>query len=250
MDPVAMPTAGTEPSPTPLRRDAPAPAIAREGWPIIGTIVVGAIVVSMLGSLVNWTLGAALSALGAIVAVWAVWFFRDPPRAVPQADGLLVSPADGVVSAIGAAPLPPEIRADPSDSAPRTRISVFMNIFNVHVNRAPERGVVDRIRYTPGKFFNASLDKASEHNERCALAMRAASGDEIVFVQIAGLVARRIVCRVEEGARLDRGERFGLIRFGSRVDLYLPPGAEPAVAKGQRVTAGETVLARFRDGAP
>lgn len=242
----SMPAA-TSTAQSDTRSDARAPAIAREGWPIIGAIVAGAIVLSMLGSLLNWTLGAALSGVGFVVSAWAVWFFRDPARAVPQGAGLFVSPADGVVCAVALAPLPPEIRQSPADDAPRTRVSVFMNIFNVHVNRAPEGGVIDRVRYTPGKFFNASLDKASEHNERCALAMRSNTGDEIVFVQIAGLVARRIVCRVDEGARLERGERFGIIRFGSRVDLYLPPGAEPVVATGQRVTAGETVLARFPD---
>ncbi len=207
----------------------------------------GAILLPLAASLVGAWLAWTLSLAGLVVVVWAVWFFRDPARRVPTAPGLFVSPADGVVSAVAQVELPPEVRevAPAPPAAPRrTRISVFMNIFNVHVNRAPEAGVVERIAYTPGRFFNASLDKASEFNERCALVLRTPAGERVVFVQIAGLVARRIVCRVNEGAALARGERFGLIRFGSRVDIYLPDGATPAVQVGQRVTAGETVLAR------
>ena len=201
-------------------------------------------------------LGAALTALlavlawpwawlGAVVTVWCACFFRDPPRYVPQAAGLLVSPADGIVVRVDRAAPPPEMQWR---SEPCLRIAVFMNVFNCHVNRAPAEGVIKTLAYRKGKFFNAELDKASEHNERQVVLLQLADApaQHVGVVQIAGLVARRIVSFVEEGQRLRRGERLGLIRFGSRVDLYLPDDAEPLVGVGQTAVAGETVLARWR----
>ncbi len=187
-----------------------------------------------------------LGLVGAGLTIWCYYFFRDPVRSVPLAQGLIVSPADGVVSLIGPA-IPPEGLG--LSNAPLTRVSVFMNVFNCHVNRAPVEGRVSAVVYRPGKFLNASLDKASEDNERNALAIEMADGSKVAFVQIAGLVARRIVCFVKPGVHLRRGERFGLIRFGSRLDVYLPPGAEPLVTIGQTTVAGETVLADLLGGA-
>lgn len=178
------------------------------------------------------------AALG--VTVWCYYFFRDPVRSVPLADGLVVSPADGVVSLIGPA-VPPEGLGLPAE--PLTRVSVFMSVFNCHVNRAPCEGRVGAVAYRPGKFLNASLDKASEDNERNALRIDLADGRQIAVVQIAGLIARRIVCWSAPGLALRRGERFGLIRFGSRLDVYLPAGVQPLVSLGQTMVAGESVIA-------
>lgn len=184
-----------------------------------------------------------LGLIGLGLTVWCYYFFRDPVRSVPLAEGLIVSPADGVVSLIGPA-VPPEGLGFPQ--VPLIRVSVFMSVFNCHVNRAPVEGRVEAVVYRPGKFLNASLDKASDDNERNALAIELADGRKVAFVQIAGLIARRIVCFVQPGAHLRRGERFGLIRFGSRLDVYLPPGTEPLVTIGQTTVAGETVLADMR----
>lgn len=183
---------------------------------------------------------APLGWLGLGLTVWCYYFFRDPVRIVPDRAGLMVSPADGVVSQIGPAVPPAELGLGP---APMLRVSVFMNVFNCHVNRVPIAGTVTAVAYRAGKFVNASLDKASEDNERNALAIRLADGRQIAVVQIAGLVARRILCWVKPGAVLDTGARFGLIRFGSRVDVYLPEGVAPLVAVGQTMIAGETVIA-------
>jgi len=177
--------------------------------------------------------------LGVGATVWCYYFFRDPKRAVPQQAGLLVSPADGVVSLIERAVPPPELGLGPTALV---RISVFMNVFNCHVNRAPIAGRVAAIAYRPGKFFNASLDKASSDNERNSLCLELGDGRRIAVVQIAGLVARRILCLTAEGSTLRTGERFGLIRFGSRVDTYLPEGVVSQVAVGQSTIAGETVI--------
>ena len=165
----------------------------------------------------------------------------------PTRDGLVVSPADGIVSMIAAAAPPAELELG---AAPRTRVSIFMNVFDCHVNRTPVAGRVLRIAYHPGKFFNAELDKASLDNERNGLVLGLADGRTLAVVQIAGLVARRIVCFVAEGARLETGERFGLIRFGSRLDVYLPAGIAPLVCPGQGAIAGETVIADLAAAEP
>ena len=180
--------------------------------------------------------------LGLIATVWCLAFFRDPIRVVPQDEGVLVSPADGVISMVERVPTPPELKMEAPELM---RISVFMDVFDCHVNRAPIKGEVVHVAYVEGKFLNASLDKASVHNERNGLLLRVADGREIGVVQIAGLVARRILCFVKDGQQVATGERFGLIRFGSRVDVYLPEGVEPLVSVGQKMVAGETVLANL-----
>jgi len=178
--------------------------------------------------------------LGCGVTVWCYYFFRDPVRVIPQQEGLVLSPADGIVSLIQDVVPPKELELGDS---PVTRVSVFMNVFNCHVNRAPIAGTVRRISYHSGKFLNASFDKASELNERNSLMIETKAGVRIGVVQIAGLVARRIVCFVREGDSIEIGHRFGLIRFGSRLDVYLPEGVLPLVAVGQTAVAGETILA-------
>lgn len=205
--------------------------IHREGWPFVAVFAV-------VTNLLAWIWGP-LGWIGLILTVWCAYFFRDPVRTVPRGEGLVISPADGLVSMIVDAVPPPELGL--SDE-PMTRISIFMNVFNCHVNRVPVAGRIERIAYRPGLFLNADLDKASEDNERNALIVdtgRARYG----VVQIAGLIARRIVSFVSEGDRLEQGERFGLIRFGSRVDVYLPKGVNPLVGVGQTAIAGETVIA-------
>ncbi len=198
-------------------------------------------------TLVLWWLWAPLGWLGLGLTVWCYYFFRDPQRHTPDRDGLLVSPADGIVSLIGAAAPPPELGLG---DAPRMRVSVFMNVFNCHVNRLPIGGRIAAVAYTPGAFLNASLDKASEQNERNALAVTLPDGRQIAVVQIAGLVARRIVCEVTEDQELPTGARIGMIRFGSRVDVYLPDGVAPLVAVGQTMIAGETVIADLQADGP
>ena len=185
--------------------------------------------------------------LGTGATVWCYYFFRDPPRMTPQRDGLVISPADGVVSMIGPAVPPAELGLGP---AALIRVSVFMNVFDCHVNRLPLAGTITRIAYRPGKFLNASLDKASSDNERNAFAIRLPDGRSYAVVQIAGLVARRIVCAATEGQTMLTGQRIGMIRFGSRVDVYLPPGVAPLIATGQLALAGETVLADLMAGEP
>lgn len=178
--------------------------------------------------------------VGVGLTVWCYYFFRDPERVTPDAPALVISPADGVVSLIEPAVPPRELGLP---DVPLTRVSVFMSVFNCHVNRAPVAGMVEKIAYRPGAFLNASLDKASEDNERNSMILRMEDGRALVVTQIAGLVARRIVSFTQDGAVLDRGERFGLIRFGSRLDVYLPDGVTPSVKLGQTMIAGETVLA-------
>jgi len=178
--------------------------------------------------------------IGCILTLWCLYFFRDPDRVTPQRGKLVISPADGVVNLITEASPPPELGLG---DMTRTRVTIFMNVFNCHVNRAPVAGKIKRIAYRPGLFLNASLDKASDDNERNSMVIEREDGSEIVVVQIAGLVARRIVCDVKEGDTLKAGERYGIIRFGSRLDVYLPEGAIPLVALGQTAIAGETVLA-------
>ncbi|MWD26108.1 phosphatidylserine decarboxylase [Aquicoccus sp. SCR17] len=191
-------------------------------------------------TLVLFLIWEPLGWLGVGATVWCYYFFRDPPRATPQREGLVVSPADGIVSLIEEAVPPAELGME---NVPLTRVSVFMSVFNCHMNRMPVGGTVTAIAYRPGKFFNASLDKASADNERNSLAIEMADGRRIAVVQIAGLVARRILCFAERGQPLAIGERFGLIRFGSRLDVYLPPGTAPLVAIGQTMVAGESVIA-------
>jgi phosphatidylserine decarboxylase len=191
-------------------------------------------------TLVLFAVEDVLGWIGVGLTVWCYYFFRDPERVTPDAPGLVISPADGVVSLIEPAVPPRELGLP---DAPLTRVSVFMSVFNCHVNRAPVAGKIEKIAYKPGKFLNASLDKASEDNERNSLVIRMEDDRILTVTQIAGLVARRIVSFTQEGAVLDRGERFGLIRFGSRLDIYLPDGVEPSVKIGQTMIAGETVIA-------
>jgi len=189
-----------------------------------------------------WLVWAPLFWLGVGMTVWCYYFFRDPVRSVAQKPGLILSPADGVISLITKTVPPTEMLLG---DKPLTRVSVFMNVFNCHVNRAPMAGEVIAITYHHGKFVNASLDKASEHNERNSITVEGADKIRIGVTQIAGLVARRIVCFTKVGNGLSMGERFGLIRFGSRLDVFLPDGIEPAVGLGQTAVAGETVLAHL-----
>lgn len=184
-----------------------------------------------------------LAWVAVLVTAWIAYFFRDPPRVSPLRDGLVLAPGDGRVSAIERVKPPVELGLG---DAERLRISIFLSVFDVHIQRAPVAGRIVRAIYTPGSFVNAALDKASEDNERKSLVIRTASDVEIAVVQIAGLVARRIVSFVAEGETLGVGQRFGLIRFGSRVDLYLPPGRGALVAVGQRAVGGETVLADLK----
>lgn len=211
--------------------------IHREGWPFIALFAVAAVLLGLAWAPLGWLGGAA--------TVWCAYFFRDPDRVTPTRPGLVISPADGVVCMVGHAVPPTELGMS---SEPRMRVSVFMSVFDVHVNRLPVDGTVVKVAYKPGKFLNASLDKASEDNERLGLRLALADGREIACVQIAGLVARRIKCDITEGRTGRAGERYGLIRFGSRVDVYLPDGVAPLVACGQRMIAGETVLADLSGG--
>lgn len=217
--------------------------IHREGWPAIG-------IFAGLTALLFLIIGP-FGFVGVPLTIWCIWFFRDPERVTPTGDRLVISPADGRVLPAVVAPPPPELGMG---DTPLTRISIFMNVFNVHVNRVPCDGTVIALAYRPGKFFNASFDKASEHNERMAAHIRTEGPDgreiDIAVVQIAGLVARRIKSDMVEGQQVKRGARFGIIRFGSRLDVYLPQGIAPQVVEGQHVKAGETLLADLgADGA-
>ncbi len=206
----------------------------REGYKFVGIFAAITLVLFWICDPLGW--------LGVGATIWCYYFFRDPKRSVPQGRGLIVSPADGVVSLIERAVPPPELGAV-NDAL--TLVSVFMSVYNCHVNRAPIAGRIAKMAYRPGKFLNASLDKASEDNERNSLLLELPDGRNLIVVQIAGLVARRIVPFVSEGQSLRTGERFGLIRFGSRLDVYLPDGVEPLVALGQTMVGGETVLAEL-----
>jgi phosphatidylserine decarboxylase len=202
-----------------------------EGYIFVAGFIVATLVLFWLWSPLGW--------IGAIASAWCAYFFRDPARVTPLREGLVVSPADGIVSFSGYAAPPPELGLG---ARPMQRVSIFMSVFDCHVNRAPVAGRVARVAYKPGLFLNADLDKASEDNERNGLVIQGAAGD-IGVVQIAGLIARRIVCFVSEGAVLGAGDRFGLIRFGSRVDVYLPDRARILVGVNSRAIAGETVIA-------
>lgn len=201
--------------------------------------IIGGAAVAVAGGI---ALGTWLFWLGAAFTLFCLYFFRDPERVVPTRPGLFVAPADGRVVMVGPAVPPEELGLGPN---PRWRVAIFLSVLDVHVNRSPVDGVVTRVAYRHGKFLNASLDKASVDNERNALAMRLPDGQEIAVVQIAGLIARRILCDVKEGDRLERGQRFGIIRFGSRTDLYLPEGVRPLVAEHQLMIGGETVIAEM-----
>jgi phosphatidylserine decarboxylase len=209
----------------------PHPILAREGWPFIAAALAAAIIVWAVAGFA-WSLPLWL------VAVFVIQFFRDPPRAVPTQPNAVLSPADGRIVKV-------EKVRDPMTERDTLLISVFMNVFNVHSNRAPVDGTVELIQYSAGKFVNADLDKASSENERNAMVVRLADGERIAVVQVAGLIARRILCYAKVGQRLARGERYGFIRFGSRVDVYLPLTARPKVAVGDIVHATTTVLAEL-----
>jgi phosphatidylserine decarboxylase len=200
------------------------------------------VIIAALLALLATALWKPLVVPGVLLTLGVYLFFRDPERVPPLDPRAIASPADGTVCLLTQTPIPAALGAD---SAPVWRVSVFMSMLDVHVNRMPAAGTILKTHYIPGKFFNASLDKASEDNERHLYLMRTESGQTLAFVQIAGLVARRILCLVREGQALALGERFGLIRFGSRVDVYLPPGVEPAVRVGQIMVAGETPIARL-----
>lgn len=214
--------------------------IHREGYRFIAIFAV-------LTLLLFWLVGDVLGWIGVVLTLWCAYFFRDPVRVTPVREGLIISPADGRVSAIQTVTPPPELGFGPE---PRLRVSIFMNVFDVHVNRAPVSGRVVRMSYIPGKFINAELDKASEDNERQAYVFEQQDGTEIGMVQIAGLIARRIVPFVKPDTVVSVGERVGLIRFGSRVDVYLPVGQATQVAIGQRAIAGETVIADLSSSEP
>ena len=210
----------------------PHPIIAREGWPFLGIAVAFSLAV-------NISFGFAWALPFWAATLFVLQFFRDPPRDVPEDANAVVSPADGRIVAV-------EKARDPWLERDALKISVFMNVFNVHSNRSPVDGTVKQRWYHAGSFLNAALDKASLENERNALWFRTRSGQDVTCVQIAGLIARRVLCYVGEGAELQRGQRFGFIRFGSRVDVYLPPDAEVQAALGDKVYAAESILARLK----
>lgn len=210
--------------------------IHSEGLPFIGGFALVALILFWLWTPLGW--------IGVVATAWCAYFFRDPRRVTPVREGLVVSPADGRISQIAIASPPAELELG---VAPRPRVSIFMSVFDVHVNRSPVAGQIERVAYRAGKFINADLDKASEENERNGIVIRANAG-RIGIVQIAGLLARRIVCFVREGQAVNAGDRVGLIRFGSRVDVYLPEGTRPLVSEGQTSIAGETVLADLSGG--
>lgn len=215
------------------------PPLHPEGPKFLGIFALGTLILFWLWSPAGW--------FGVVATLWCAYFFRDPQRFTPAREGLVVAPADGIVQAIQPASPPAEIGL--GDGA-RMRISIFMNVFNVHVNRSPIDGEVVGLQHRPGAFLNAALDKASDDNERQSIHMRDQEGRDFIVVQIAGLVARRIRCDLAVGRQLRAGERFGIIRFGSRVDVYLPDGVVPLVAVGQTMIGGETVLAdlQLREG--
>ncbi|MGY6646955.1 MAG: phosphatidylserine decarboxylase [Salinarimonas sp.] len=212
--------------------------IHREGYPYIAIAAVATLILAFIWQPLGW--------IAAIITAWICYFFRDPPRVTPIRDGLVVSPADGTVSMVTVAEPPPELAMAPQQML---RISVFMNVFDCHVNRSPVTGRIVKQVYTPGLFLNAELDKASDDNERNGLVIETPAAT-IGVVQIAGLVARRIVSFVKEGETLGAGDRFGLIRFGSRLDIYLPADTVALVDVGQTAIAGETVLADLRSDEP
>ena len=207
--------------------------VRKEGYPFIAAFFVAAVLLSFIWSGLFW--------IGLVLTGWCAYFFRDPERVVPVDDRLVISPADGIITAIGPAAPPAELGLG---NASMMRISVFMNVFSVHVNRAPVRGSILKAVHAPGKFVNAALDKASSENERSSIVIDGPQG-VVIATQIAGLIARRILTWSKEGEALSVGQRFGLIRFGSRVDVFLPEGYRPRVSVGQTAIAGESILAEF-----
>lgn len=208
----------------------PHPIIAREGWPFLGIAFALALLVTQFS--IAWSIPVW------IIALFILQFFRDPARTVPLQENAVISPADGRIVVV-------EKVQDPYVDREALKISVFMNVFNVHSNRSPVDGTIERVQYFPGKFVNADLDKASIENERNALVIKANNGETVTCVQVAGLIARRILCYVKAGDGLSKGQRYGFIRFGSRVDVYLPVSATPKVTVGDKVSATETILAEF-----
>ena len=206
--------------------------------PVGRPFILGGVVLALIGLFV----GAWLAWLGVAFTLFCLYFFRDPDRVPPKRIGAVVAPADGRIVSVTQAVPPAELGLG---DGPRWRVAIFLSVLDVHVNRMPASGTVTRIAYRAGKFVNASMDKASEHNERNALALRLPDGRQMAVVQIAGLIARRIVCQVREGQAVLGGSRFGIIRFGSRTDLYLPEGVRPLVEEGQLTIGGETVLAEL-----
>ncbi len=216
----------------PKLTEYPHPIIAREGWPFLAGAVAASALATVFGGWL-WALPLWL------ISVFVLQFFRDPARCAPQGDKLVLAPADGRIVAV-------ERTLDTYRNCEAQKVSVFMNVFNVHSNRSPIQGTVTGVQYFPGKFVNADLDKASSENERNAVTLRTADGQELSFVQVAGLIARRILCYVKPGDQLTPGQRYGFIRFGSRVDVYLPLTAGIRVSLGDKVRAGETVLAELQ----
>ncbi|HZB93371.1 MAG TPA: phosphatidylserine decarboxylase [Stellaceae bacterium] len=210
-----------------------------DGWRFIAIAAVVTLLLFWLAAPLGW--------LGVVLTLWCAYFFRDPWRVTPLREGLVIAPADGRVVAVGVAAPPAELGLG---EAPMQRIGIFLNLFDVHVNRMPMAGRIVKRAYHAGKFFNASLDKASQENERMAIRLETGEGADIAVVQVAGLVARRILCTVIEGQEVVAGERFGLIRFGSRADVYLPAGWAVLALEGQRVIGGETVIADARAQEP
>jgi phosphatidylserine decarboxylase len=208
--------------------------IHREGYPFVGVFALASLILFFVWSPLGW--------LGTILTAWCAYFFRDPPRVTPIGERLVIAPADGRISQVANAIPPKDLELG---DRPMPRVSIFMSVFDCHVNRSPVSGRIERIVYRAGKFINADLDKASEDNERNALVI-ASAGVRVGVVQIAGLIARRIVSFRSPGDTIAAGERFGLIRFGSRVDVYLPEGITPLVGEGQMAIAGETVIADLR----
>lgn len=217
------------------------------GWPFIAAFAILAVILALIADFLGFA--------GLVLTLWCVYFFRNPARITPVREGLVISPADGLVSLITEVPLPPELDdCRGKEGAPTgdslcdaeivTRVSIFLNVFDVHVNRVPVDGEITKVVYHPGKFLSANLDKASLENERSTVLMKVKdTSTSVAFVQIAGLVARRIICKLNAGQQVKAGELYGLIRFGSRVDIYLPPGVKPLVCVGQRAIGGETVIA-------
>ncbi len=211
----------------------PHPIIAREGWPFIAIAAVIAILVQAIG-------GFGFAWLFWLIVIFVVQFFRDPSRPIPAQPNAVLCPADGRIVAI-------ETTQDPYVGREALKISVFMNVFNVHSQRSPVDGAISKVQYFPGAYLNAAVDKASTENERNAIVIRTAAGHTVTSVQIAGLIARRILCYVHVGEPLTRGQRYGFIRFGSRVDVYLPIGSRPRVSIGEKVSASSTILAEFAE---